>query len=337
MDEAQSRRTFLTVLAGASVTVAAGSAARPAAAAGKGFGAGRLSGLPWHSGCSLSGISAFEAYRGRACDSYTMWNLHKTWSEIPSFRGGWPTLHKLPGRLSIGLAPFPDTHSAVQNPGLWDNAARGAYDSVYTLFAQKLAASGRTDVIVRIGWEHNHTYPWYSGGNPKAYKTAFRRIVDILRRYNPTVLIDWTSIKRGDKSPVAESYPGDDWVDIIGIDFYDGYPALNDQAIWDKQYNATANGSPWGLGSWLAFAKSRGKKLSLPEWGISVGVSPGSKDNPFYIQKMWEFFKANASSIAYENYFNQKPRHQLTPGNLNPLASAKYKELWGRGSSKASA
>jgi hypothetical protein len=60
-------------------------------------------------------------------------------------------------------------------------------------------------------------------------------------------------------------------------------------------------------------------------------VSPGSKDNPLFIQKMFEFFKANADSIAYENYFNQRPRHQLNPGNLNPRASAKYKELWGRG------
>jgi hypothetical protein len=204
---------FLAGLGSASLAVATGLAARPAAAANQGFGPGRLSGLPWHSGCSLNGISAFEAYRGRPCDGYTMWNLHRTWSDIPAFKGGWPELRKRPGRLSIGLAPFPDNQSAVRNGGQWTAAARGAYDSVYTLFSQRLAASGRTNVVVRIGWEHNHTFPWFSGSNPQGYKDTFRRIADILRRHNPTVLIDWTNVKNGSKSSVAETYPGDDWVD----------------------------------------------------------------------------------------------------------------------------
>jgi hypothetical protein len=248
---------FLAGLGSASLAVATGLAARPAVAANQAFGPGRLSGLPWHSGCSLSGISAFEAYRGRPCDGYTMWNLHKTWSDIPSFKGGWPTLRKLPGRLSIGLAPLPDNQSAVRNGGQWTAAARGAYDSVYTLFSQRLAASGRTNVIVRVGWEHNHTSPWFSGSNPQGYKDTFRRIVDVLRRYNPTVLIDWTNVKNGSKVGVLQTYPGDDWVDIIGVDYYDGWPAFNDEEIWDRQYNALSKGSPWGIGAWLAFAKSR--------------------------------------------------------------------------------
>jgi hypothetical protein len=54
--------------------------------------------------------------------------------------------------------------------------------------------------------------------------------------------------------------------------------------------------------------------LACSEWGIKVGSSNGqSKDNPFYIKKMYEFFKANASFIAYENYFNQKIIHQVAP------------------------
>jgi hypothetical protein len=331
-----SRRGFLTGVANASL-VGLAAAALPidsSAAAGvvrAKFGPGPLSGLPWHSGCSLTGISAFEAYRGRRADGYTMWNLHRTWSEIASFKGGFANLARLPGRISTGFSPLPDSHRAIANPGLWNTAARGAYEGIYTQFAQKLAASGRTHVIVRIGWEHNHTFPWYSGSNPQAYKASFRRIVDILRRHNPTVLIDWTNVKKGaQRFSVLETYPGDDWVDIIGVDYYDGYPALNDEATWQKQYNALYYGGPWGLGAWLAFAKSRGKRLSLPEWGISAGKSPGSKDNPFYIQKMFEFFRANAASIAYEHYFNQKPRHQLTPGDVNPLSSARYKQLWGR-------
>jgi beta-mannanase len=159
----------------------------------------------------------------------------------------------------------------------------------------------------------------------------FKRIADILRKHNPSVATEWCNIKRGAQSgSILDSYPGDDAVDIVGVNYYDNLSALNDEATWKKQYNATIKGGPWGIGAWLDFAKSRGKRFACSEWGISVGTSPGTKDNPFYIEKMFEFFRANASSIAYEHYFNQKPRHQLTPGNVNPLSSARYKQLWGR-------
>ena len=33
---------------------------------------------------------------------------------------------------------------------------------------------------------------------------------------------------------------------------------------------AAANGGPQGLRAWLAFAKSRGKKLAIGEWGVVI-------------------------------------------------------------------
>jgi hypothetical protein len=63
---------------------------------------------------------------------------------------------------------------------------------------------------------------------------------------------------------------------------------------------------------------------------VSVGASADSKDNPFYIRKMFEFFSRNATHIAYENYFNHKgAQHAITPSKYNPKASAEYKRLWG--------
>ena len=62
--------------------------------------------------------------------------------------------------------------------------------------------------------------------------------------------------------------------------------------------------------------------------GISVGISCAT-DNPLYIENMHETFSAHAADIAYENYFNQKPRHQFTPSNVNPKSAQKYKQLWG--------
>lgn len=327
---ASSRRSFLAGLAGTSVAIAGGLGVPQAQAAGSAFGSGALSGLPWHSGCGGSGIATFESYRRRKADCYTIWCQRDSWSDIVSLKGGFSTVKKLPGRISLAIAPLPTPLSAVTNPGNWQLAAKGAFDGYYTLFAQKLAASGRTDMIVRIGWETNRKFPWYAGADPAGFKDTFKRIADILRRYNPTVSTEWCNVKKGNQQgSVLEQYPGDDAVDIIGVDYYDGWPALNTEAIWAQQFNATYAGGPWGIGAWLAFAKSRGKKLACAEWGISVGEAPGTTDNPVYIKKMFEFFSANAAYIAYENYFNQKSRHQIAPGTVNPKASAMYLSLWG--------
>jgi hypothetical protein len=108
-------------------------------------------------------------------------------------------------------------------------------------------------------------------------------------------------------------------------------PALNDDIIWNTQYMRLYNDGPWGIGAWFKFARDNGKLFACPEWGIRVGSSGGkSIDNPYYIRKTHEFFSANAQYIAYENYFNQKPVHQIAPPNLNPLAAAEYLKRWGK-------
>ena len=229
-----SRRGFLTGLAGTGLMAVGGvSVTTPAQAAGAGFGNGPLSSLPWHSGCGLSKISAFEAYRGRKADTYTIWCPHRTWSDIVSLKGGFTVVKGMPGRLSMAIAPLPASHSAVANPGNWKLAAKGSFDGYYTQFSRKLADSGRKDCVVRIGWEINHTFPWFGGSDPEGFKSTFKRIADILRKYNPTVSTEWTWIKKGKQSgSVLTLYPGDDAVDIVGVDYYDGYPANNTEAIW---------------------------------------------------------------------------------------------------------
>ena len=132
------------------------------------------------------------------------------------------------------------------------------------------------------------------------------------------------------KQSILNFYPGKEYVDIVGINYYDGWPALSSQTVWDQQYSREHLKGPWGIGAWCQFASDEGKRFSCSEWGINNGRY-GCIDNAFYIEQMWQFFSNNAANIAYENYFNQKPYHQLTPGDVNPNASAKYKRLWGVG------
>ncbi len=322
--EAQpSRRIFLLGVGAATLAVNAGLDIPRAEAAGS------LSGLGWASGCGSSDFRSFEGYRGRKVDCVTCWGGRRNWREAVNVPTG--IMRSTSAQISLGFAVLPETHSAVKNAGNWRLAARGSFDDYYTQFARNLAATGRRDTIVRIGWETNRKFPWYGGADPQGFKDTFKRVADIIRKHNPSAKTEWCNLKKGSQSgSVLSMYPGDDAVDIISVDYYDGWPAVNTESIWNEMYDATHKGGPWGIGSWLAFAKSRGKKFACPEWGIMIGNGPGTKDNPLYIQKMYEFFSSNRSSIAYENYFNQRRPHQLTPSNVNPRSSAMYRKLWGR-------
>jgi hypothetical protein len=150
-----------------------------------------------------------------------------------------------------------------------------------------------------------------------------------LRARNPTCLIEWCNVKDGrQRGSVLDLYPGDAYVDIVSVTYFDGWPAFNSDAIWAANYRTRLRGGPLGIGAWLDFARSRGKKFAVPEWGIWRG-RPGCVDNPVYIRKMHEFSRNCGGDLAYENYFNQIAHHQICPANINPRASAEYRRHWG--------
>ena len=64
-----------------------------------------------------------------------------------------------------------------------------------------------------------------------------------MKQYNRTILLKWNNIKKGAQSDnIMNYYPGDDVVDVIGVNYYDGWPPLATQAIWDSQYMAEDQG-----------------------------------------------------------------------------------------------
>lgn len=302
-------------------------------AARAGFGPGPRSGLPWHSGSGFGQRTEFEAWRGRPLDILTIWQPWQTWQEMIDFdrKGGFVRVYDKPWRLSMGIAMLPRTHDAGKNPEHWRSAARGEFDRYYREVAAKLRAYGVRGTVFRIGWEANgNSHAWQARTDPPNYIATFRRIADILRDAVPDCRIEWTMLKRGSQTgSVLDLYPGDDWVDIVGLDFYDHWPAINDEATWQQLYNSTFRGGPAGPGAWLDFARSRGKPLAFPEWAVCNNWPPPSTDNPFYIRKMFEFLSQNAADIAYETYFNQNLRHRLWPAGINPKAAAAYRSLWG--------
>ena len=287
------------------------------------------SGLPWRSGASTDDLAAFETWRGRELDVFETWPNRGNWTEIrnPDIYGAVSAFNGRAGTLSIGIAMLPEDKS-----GSFATCATGAYDQYYKDIGRKLVSLGRGDSFVRLGWEANGDwYAWSIGSDAQRYINCFRKQATALRSTAPGVRIDWNMNKDSHiTGSVADAYPGDAWVDVIGVDFYDAWPAYRTQSAWDGDYSATQNGGPRGLGSWLAFAQAHGKPLSLPEWGLSNDGDGGDgADDTLYIQNIFSFLQTNAAHIAYEAYFNlQDAGFMILPAGKNPNGSAKYKSLF---------
>jgi hypothetical protein len=219
-------------------------------------------------------------------------------------------------------------------------AASGAYEGRWRqAMANVRAKWGQKKVMyIRPAHEMNgNWYPWsVTPANVNDFKRAWVRYYNIIQQelvqkgYNAKVVINFNKDPVS-SVPTEQMWPGDQYVDVVGVDFYDMWPSYPNQAAWDADFMATENG-PRGLGTWQQFARSHGKPLSFPEWG----ANPGSlSDNPFYIQKMHQFFTANAGTgpgqVLYEIYFNTNAngvyKGAIYPSTLVPNAAAMYRSL----------
>jgi hypothetical protein len=305
---------------------------------------GSRSGLPWASGAS-GGLDELEALRGRRLDIRTAFFGVDDWAHMAKSASALRRTIAAGGQLVIALGMLPRSHAEQHQ-----QCADGAFDALIRAVAEGIVRKGGAGAVIRLGWEANRVrgFPWAVTGDGTAYKACFRRWVAILRAVpGQSFTIDWNMAQAGTfPYHVERMYPGDDVVDVIGVQQYDRCNPVLDEAAWQAAYQRrrAGTGSPIGLGAWLDFALSKGKRLSVPEWGIGgpndICRTPGI-DNPFFIRKMHAFFAANAASIAYEAYFNghgawdgagnpsdHQGSHKLAPAHYNPQSAATYRALW---------
>lgn len=104
--------------------------------------------------------------------------------------------------------------------------AHGAFDPFFERLAQKLVSAKAADTIIVLGWEMNGTtYSSRCAPNPKAWKSYWRRIVTTMRSVpGQNFRFDFAPSRGRDAIPWTKCYPGDDVVDIIGMDSYDQAP-----------------------------------------------------------------------------------------------------------------
>jgi hypothetical protein len=295
---------------------------------------GPLSGLPWLSGVSRANtgeIDAWAAFRNRPLDLAHTYTYRGSWGGLTDVKYLTDNYTGWPGRLIISQAFWPEGGGSV------GECAAGNYDAHWRAFGSSLVENGRPDTIVRLGWELNGDWFDWSCTDPPAWKSCFRHVAQAIRATAPAAVIDWTINAHGAQNPASHNaydcYPGDDVVDIVGIDSYDMYPSSHSDGEWNAQCNG-----PEGLCTLIQFARNHGKRFSVGEWGIVTcgGGGTAGGDNPFYMQKTWDTFVANRDVMAYEAYFNDPQAGNVCSSLVNPNqapnSSALYRDgqHWGR-------
>ena len=254
--------------------------------------------------------TAYTDYVGADGKKITDALVHSGW--LPPL---WAAAHR-PERnmlFSIPLATKQDRSLA--------NVAAGQYDAIYRNIAKNIASS-YPHAIIRIGWEFNGDwYAWSAAGRTQDYINAFRRVSGIFKSVSRDFTIDWCPAHGfSAKFPADQAYPGDDVVDVIGLDLYNDYrwgdykkdPIKRWE--WLKTFN---HGLLWQQ----QFAAAHGKPMSLPEWGVN-------QDDPYFIEQMHGWITTH--NFAYAAYWNSNSAFAgALSNNQYPNAAAAYKRLFG--------
>lgn len=220
-------------------------------------------------------------------------------------------------RLEYSVPMFP--HNKGESLA---DCAKGRYDGHWKDLAHNLIAAGLADTIVRPGWEFNGDwYDWSAKHHLPQFTGCFRHVVTTMRAApGGHFRFDWNPNLGAGRFPAEQAYPGDAYVDYVGVDAYD-------TSSWERLYRGDH-----GLLFWSRFAARHHKSMAIPEWGVAGGGG-GRGDDPEYIDRMLSFMTTAKNHVAYEQYFDvtsSVARHGIDPGTPFPQSRAKFLQWMGK-------
>jgi len=213
-------------------------------------------------------------------------------------------------------------------------ASSSNYDSNFTSLGNAFQAKANLqNSIVRLGWEFNgNSRAWAvppSDATTLAnYKTGFNRAAAALKAACPTLLIEWCPNCQLDYTNQSfdNMYPGDTYIDIVGIGLYDYYwrggsPSHTTVWTWLRDGETGVN----GLKHQVQLARSHNKLLGHTEWGlwavVTGGGTTGEGDSPSFINDLYDWYETHGYLYnVYNNDFGVVD-HQL---DSYPNAKARY-------------
>jgi hypothetical protein len=276
---------------------------------------------------NTSQYDAFSQWLGKPVLYRVVFTARDSWNDVakPYYLDAtriW--INSNPSHVEVMSVPL-----LLPGDGGFSTISSGQRDSTFKSLATNIKAIGNpSQVIIRLGWEHNgNWFPWSSLNDPAGYKAAFRRVVQVMRAVAPGIRFDWcTDYQSYSSFDWTSAYPGDDVVDVISMDVYDEY-----NQGWSDVLN-TSNGI--GLTAYRAFCKSHNKPEAYPEWGCST-ASAGHGDSPAFIDNMYSWISSGAPNVLYHSYWNTNlgGPDAAIQGSLAgrvPKAAAEYKAVFSR-------
>ena len=218
-------------------------------------------------------------------------------------------------------------------------------------YAKEVNDLGFKKVIVRLGYEFDGG--WNPFGNlnvmskmPGNYVKSWQNIVTTMRANDPKHLIKfcWNPTDGNVQIQSASFYPGDAFVDYVGIDTYDvayggAYPVGTSQPSQAQQAAAWTSTILPRINSYANLARTHKKPMVMGEWGLwqlNDSNHPSGGDNPTYIQNMYDWMRDPKNAVAVACYFEAPSDGDSSLSGIFhpttfPNAANMYLKLFGAG------
>lgn len=177
---------------------------------------------------AIEDVERLVGRRPAVVQAFIAWEYteNPTWNDFPSYR----VQQVLRSGIvpEIAWSPVVFGFGGVRTGLRLDDVSAGRYDTYIEEFALSAKAAG-APLLVRFAHEMNASgSPWaegYDGNGRGDYRAAFRHVHEVFHQVGAdNVLWVWApNIRAPGTDSLERYYPGDDYVDWIGIDGY-SYP-----------------------------------------------------------------------------------------------------------------
>lgn len=294
-------------------------------------------------------LDEWEEWFGRPLDYYSVGLFNGSWEDYAV--NNWPLEIELSSvaqkyQLVVTFTMFPTEERL-------EEVAAGQFNRRYRDLATDLVANQLSDAYLRFGSEFNGRWADVTAvGRPDLFVEAWKEIVASMRAVDEASFnFVWApNIWRYHMDPVR-AYPGDKWVDAVGLTVYDKgqyYPFPDDCnrtcvrerrcKMWDVIVNGRDAG--FGLDFWAQFARDHDKPLVFPEYGPVArnAPNPGGGDNPLFFKGFYRWMQSNRDVVGWHiPWAWTAGPHFVGPEELKhksvypalPDASATFRRLFG--------
>jgi beta-mannanase len=249
-----------------------------------------------------------------------------------SITGHYPSIERINKIISEGYIPmitlenhFINADKNAPQPNLY-SIVEGHYDSFFGYWANQIKQVKGT-VMLRILHEFNGDwYPWCVSNNnkdPKLLARAYGYIRTIFKQNNVTnVKFIWCpnsmSLPQENWNNIMDAYPGNDYVDYVGMDIYNGagksilWRSFRKEGI-ENYFILTQKFPTKPL--LICEIASRERKANEPK---------NAQDKAEWIKQMSEALKTDMSKIKMITWFNEKETFKINSSPASKDAYLKY-------------